>query len=71
MIAFELAGALGQCTTLPCSLDLDLLRQVPMPSQDSRDAMLSVATDARRRGRHDLANAAEESVRRSTPPKTH
>jgi hypothetical protein len=71
MIALELAGALGRCTTLPCSLDLDLVRHVPMPSQDCRDAMLSVATDARHRGRHDLANAAEESVRRSTPPKTH
>jgi hypothetical protein len=69
MIALALAGALGQCTTLPGSLDLDLVRHVPMSSQDCRDVMLSVATDARHRGRHDLANAAEDSVRRSSPPK--
>ncbi|MDQ4032897.1 MAG: hypothetical protein M3332_11755 [Actinomycetota bacterium] len=68
MIAFELTGALGRCATLPCSLDLDLVRQVPIPSKDSREAMLSVAAEARNRGRHDLADAAEESVRRSTPP---
>jgi hypothetical protein len=71
MIAFELAGALGRCATLPCPLDLNLLRQVPIPSKDSRDAMLSMAADARHRDRHDLADAAKESVRRSTPPSLH
>jgi hypothetical protein len=64
MVALELAGALGRCTTLPAWLDLDRLRTVPMYSEDCRDAMRSVVVDARNRGRHDIADAAEDGLRR-------
>lgn len=64
MISLELAGVLDRCRTLPHTLDLDQLRQVGMWSEDERDAMRSVAADARKRGRHDIAAAAEDALRR-------
>lgn len=64
MVALELAGALGRCNTLPATLNLEMLSTVPMGSADSRDAMRSVVRDARNRGRHRIAEAAEEGLRR-------
>jgi hypothetical protein len=63
MAAFELADALHRCRTLPSALDLDLLRTVPIWSEDAQDAMRSMARDARARGRHDIAEAAEAALR--------
>lgn len=67
MVALELAGALKMCRTLPGVLDLDRLRSVPIRSADSRDAMRSMVLDARRRGRPDIAEAAEQALRRHAP----
>jgi hypothetical protein len=67
MAALELANALKLCRTLPDTLDLDRLRSVPMWSADSRDAMRSMVLDARRRGRPDIAEAAEQALRRYAP----
>jgi hypothetical protein len=64
MAALELAGALERCRTLPNTLDLERLRSVPMWSADSRDAMRSMVLDARRRGRPEIAEAAEQALRR-------
>jgi hypothetical protein len=63
MIAFELAGALGKCETLPRTIDLDDVRRVQMNSEASRNQMRSMAA-ARSRNRHDLADAAEQALRR-------
>ena len=67
MVAFELAGALRACRTLPDTLDFDRLRAVPMWSADSRDAMRSMVVDARHRGRPDIAEAAEQALHRYAP----
>lgn len=67
VIALELVGALGRCATLPRMFDLDQLQRVELPSEDSREEMLAVAADARRRGRDDIAGAAEDAVRRCAP----
>lgn len=64
MIGLELAGVLRHCRTLPSELDIDRLREVPTGSRDSRDAMRSMAVHARGRGRADIADAAEEGLRR-------
>ncbi|MGO4612687.1 hypothetical protein AB4305_11600 [Nocardia sp. 2YAB30] len=66
MIALELAGCLDRCQTLPNHLDLDLLRGVSMGSADAADAMRSIARDARIRRRLDIADAAEEALRRQS-----
>jgi hypothetical protein len=66
MAAFELAGALHRCRTLPSALDLDQLRTVPMWSEDARDAMRSMVRDAQARGRHDIADAAEAALHHQT-----
>jgi hypothetical protein len=64
MIAFELAGALGKCETLPNTLDLDHVRRMQVWSEceSTRDAMRSMAADARSRNRHDIAEAAEHAL---------
>jgi hypothetical protein len=63
MAAFELAGALHRCRTLPSALDLDRLRTVAICSEDAQDAMRSMVHEARARGRHDIAEAAEAGLR--------
>jgi hypothetical protein len=64
MVALELAGVLGRCTTLPCTLDVQALRDVPMPGGPEQDAMRSMAADARSRGRHDIADSIEHGLGR-------
>ncbi|MER7707107.1 hypothetical protein ABTX81_29940 [Kitasatospora sp. NPDC097605] len=63
MAALELAGALRRCRTLPRVLDLHRLRTVPVESEDARVSMRELAQDARQRGRHDIADAAEHALR--------
>jgi hypothetical protein len=67
MAAFELAGALHHCKTLPSTLDLDRLSTVPLRSEDAWDAIRSMALDARQRGRRDIADAAETALNRPPP----
>ncbi len=67
MAALELAGALRHCRTLPPVLDLRQLRTVPIESEDARVSMREVALDARARGRHDIADAAEHALARPLP----
>ena len=64
MAALEMADSLDRCTTLPRMLDIQALRDVHMPGEPERDAMRSVATDATSRGRHDIAEAIEDGLRR-------
>jgi hypothetical protein len=64
MVTLELAGGLGRCATLPRTLDIQALRDVCMPGEPERDAMRSVAADARSRGRHDIADSIEDGLRR-------
>jgi len=66
MVALELAGVLRLCRTLPPELDLDLLREPVAHTDDSADAMRSIAAEARARGRVDIAEAAEAGLRRHT-----
>jgi hypothetical protein len=64
MVSLEMAGSLGRCETLPRALDIQALRDVPMPGEPERDAMRSVAADATSRGRHDIVDAIEDGLRR-------
>ena len=41
MTALELAGALGRCSTLPQTLDLDMVRTVVVPDEPGRATMLA------------------------------
>jgi hypothetical protein len=66
MVALELAGVLGQCTTLPRTLDVHALRDVAMPGEPERDAMHTMAAEARNLGRHDIADAIEHGLSRYT-----
>jgi hypothetical protein len=63
MASLEMAGCLDQCTTFPRSLDLDLLAAVPIPGEPELVSMRELLTDAERRGRGDLVEAIEESLR--------
>jgi hypothetical protein len=68
MVALEMAGTLDRCTTLPRTLDIQALRDVPMWGESERDAMRSVAADAIGRGRHDIVEAIEDGLRRYADP---
>ncbi len=68
MVALELAGSLGRCATLPRALDIQALRDVRMWGEPERDAMGSVAADARSQGRRDIADAIEDGLRRHDDP---
>jgi hypothetical protein len=68
MVALEMAGTLDRCTTLPRTLDIQALRDVPMWGEPERDAMRSVAADAAGRGRHDIVEAIEDGLRRYADP---
>ncbi|MEU1287746.1 hypothetical protein [Kitasatospora sp. NPDC005856] len=63
MAAFDMAGALQHCRTLPGVLDLDRLRTAPLRSDGAMESMRSLAEDATARGRHDIAEAAEHAHR--------
>jgi hypothetical protein len=64
MVTLEMAGSLDRCATLPHTLDIQALRDVYMYGESEPDAMRSVAADATRWGRHDIAEAIEDGLRR-------
>ncbi|MDQ3934519.1 MAG: hypothetical protein M3340_07795 [Actinomycetota bacterium] len=64
MAALDLAGCLDRCSTLPPSLDLDALAEVELWSEEERDALASLAVDARTRRRHDVVAAIEAALQR-------
>jgi hypothetical protein len=64
MAILEMAGSLGRCATLPHTLDIQALRDVYMYGESEPDTMRSVAADAKRWGRHDIAEAIEDALRR-------
>ncbi|MEU4765064.1 hypothetical protein AB0H12_17575 [Actinosynnema sp. NPDC023794] len=65
MVALELAGASGRHPTLPLALDLEAVRAVAMPDEPGRVTTRSLVRDAEIRGRHDIADALREGLRRA------
>ncbi|WP_052509047.1 hypothetical protein [Kitasatospora griseola] len=63
MAAFDMAGSLRHCRTLPTVLDLDRLRTAPLRSEGAMESMRSLAEDATARGRRDIAEAADHAHR--------
>ncbi|SDD59121.1 hypothetical protein [Actinokineospora iranica] len=64
MVALELAGASGKCPTLPGTLDLEVVRAVTMPD-GIKLATRALVSEAENRGRHDIADALREALRRA------
>jgi hypothetical protein len=64
MAALEMAGSLGQCATVPRTLNMQALREIRMYGESEREAIHEVAADATSRGRLDIAEAIADGLRR-------
>jgi hypothetical protein len=65
MIILELAGVLGQCATLPSTLDSAAIRNLRLEDWGERDTMRQLLVHARERERYDITEALEEALQQA------